>query len=68
MKESSLVETVFVAPGNAGMTDVAELISIEESNQDALVKFAQETVLVLLLLDQKFHYLRVLLTNSKKRD
>ncbi len=42
MKESSLVETVFVAPGNAGMTDVAELISIEESNQDDLVKFAQE--------------------------
>ncbi|WP_147536039.1 phosphoribosylamine--glycine ligase [Bacillus marasmi] len=42
MKESSLVEKVFVAPGNAGMTDVAELVAIEESNQDALVKFAQE--------------------------
>lgn len=42
MKESSLVEKVFVAPGNDGMTDVAELIAIDESNQAALVKFAQE--------------------------
>ncbi|WP_318506038.1 phosphoribosylamine--glycine ligase [Bacillus sp. T3] len=42
MKESSKVEKVFVAPGNDGMTDVAELVAIDESNQDALVKFAQE--------------------------
>jgi phosphoribosylamine---glycine ligase len=42
MKESSQVEKVFVAPGNDGMTDVAELVSIDESNQDALVEFAKE--------------------------
>lgn len=42
MKESSKVEKVFVAPGNDGMTDVAELVAIDEGNQDALVKFAQE--------------------------
>lgn len=42
MKESSQVEKVFVAPGNDGMTDVAELVAIDESNQDALVKFALE--------------------------
>ncbi|MGJ7919314.1 phosphoribosylamine--glycine ligase [Neobacillus sp. LXY-4] len=42
MKESSKVDKVFVAPGNAGMTDVAELVSIDESNQAELVKFAQE--------------------------
>ncbi|NMD69631.1 phosphoribosylamine--glycine ligase [Bacillus sp. DNRA2] len=42
MKESTLVEKVFVAPGNDGMTDVAELIAIDESNQAELVKFAQE--------------------------
>lgn len=42
MKESSKVDKVFVAPGNDGMTDVAELVAIDESNQAELVKFAQE--------------------------
>ena len=30
--ESKHVEKVFVAPGNPGMTDVAELVAIEETN------------------------------------
>lgn len=42
MSESSKVEKVFAAPGNDGMTDVAELVSIDESNQEELVKFAKE--------------------------
>lgn len=42
LKESSKVENVFVAPGNDGMTDVADLVSIEENNQAELVKFAKE--------------------------
>lgn len=42
LKESSKVEHVFVAPGNDGMTDVADLVSIEESNQAELVKFAKD--------------------------
>ncbi|KAA9024350.1 phosphoribosylamine--glycine ligase [Niallia endozanthoxylica] len=40
VKESPKVDTVFVAPGNAGMTDVAELIQIDESSQEKLVEFA----------------------------
>ncbi|WP_042357555.1 phosphoribosylamine--glycine ligase [Bacillus rubiinfantis] len=40
--ESPLVEKVYVAPGNPGMTDVAELVAIEESNHDGLLQFAKE--------------------------
>jgi phosphoribosylamine---glycine ligase len=42
MKESAKVDKVFVAPGNDGMTDVAELVAIDEGNQAELVKFAKE--------------------------
>ncbi|HHY73733.1 MAG TPA: phosphoribosylamine--glycine ligase [Bacillus bacterium] len=40
--QSPNVEKVFVAPGNDGMTDVAELVAVDESNHDALVKFAKD--------------------------
>ena len=40
VNESPKVEKVFVAPGNDGMVDVAELIQIDESNQDKLIEFA----------------------------
>jgi phosphoribosylamine--glycine ligase len=40
VKESPKVETVFVAPGNKGMEDVAELVQIDEGNQDKLIEFA----------------------------
>ena len=40
VNESPKVEKVFVAPGNDGMVDVAELVQIDESNQDKLVEFA----------------------------
>ncbi|GHI01239.1 phosphoribosylamine--glycine ligase [Neobacillus kokaensis] len=41
VSESPLVEKVFVAPGNPGMTDVAELVAIEESNHEQLLQFAK---------------------------
>lgn len=40
--QSSNVEKVYVAPGNAGMTNVAELVSINENDHDALVQFVKE--------------------------
>lgn len=40
VSESPLVETVYVAPGNAGMTDVATLVGIAENEQQKLVEFA----------------------------
>lgn len=42
IKESKLVDTLFVAPGNVGMTDVAERITIEETEIDKLVQFATD--------------------------
>jgi phosphoribosylamine---glycine ligase len=38
--ESPQVQKVYVAPGNDGMADVAELISIGENEQEKLVDFA----------------------------
>lgn len=40
--KSPLVNEVFVAPGNPGMSDVATLVSIDESNHDELVAFAKQ--------------------------
>jgi phosphoribosylamine--glycine ligase len=41
VKESPKVNTVFVAPGNDGMTDVAELVAIDEGAFEELVQFAK---------------------------
>ncbi|WP_419954614.1 phosphoribosylamine--glycine ligase [Neobacillus niacini] len=42
VSESTLVEKVFVAPGNHGMEDVAERVAIDESNHEQLIQFATE--------------------------
>ncbi|WLR51100.1 phosphoribosylamine--glycine ligase [Bacillus tianshenii] len=36
------IEKVFVAPGNDGMTDVAECVAISETDHDALIAFAKD--------------------------
>ena len=41
VKESPKVDKVFVAPGNDGMTDVAELVAMDEGAQEELVQFAK---------------------------
>ena len=48
--ESERVEKVFVAPGNPGMTDVAERVSIEETNHEDLVNFAKENAVKLTVI------------------
>ncbi|WP_078551367.1 phosphoribosylamine--glycine ligase [Bacillus alkalicellulosilyticus] len=40
--QSSKTEKVFVAPGNAGMKDVATILPIAENDHDGLVHFAKE--------------------------
>src|SRR4051812_14041516 len=42
VSESTQVEKVFIAPGNAGMTDVAELVPLEESQHEQLLQFAKD--------------------------
>ncbi|MGR0121232.1 phosphoribosylamine--glycine ligase [Bacillus halotolerans] len=40
--QSSLVDTVFAAPGNDGIASSAQLVNIEESDHAGLVSFAKE--------------------------
>lgn len=40
--QSPNVEKVYVAPGNDGMTDVAELVAIDENDHNGLIAFAKE--------------------------
>ncbi|MFO1441872.1 phosphoribosylamine--glycine ligase [Bacillus sp. Bva_UNVM-123] len=42
ISESQNVSQVFAAPGNRGMEDVAELIDIQENEQERLIQFALE--------------------------
>jgi len=42
VSESLNVEKVFAAPGNPGMADVAELVTIAESEHEQLLQFAKE--------------------------
>ncbi len=50
VSESPLVEKVFAAPGNDGMTDVAELVAINENEQEKLVQFAKEQEIGLTII------------------
>lgn len=42
VRESLLVDQVFAAPGNPGMVDVAEMVSIDESEHQKLIQFAKD--------------------------
>ncbi|KEK21979.1 phosphoribosylamine--glycine ligase [Bacillus gaemokensis] len=45
--QSEQVETVYVAPGNEGMKDVAVPVAIDENDFDALILFAKENQIAL---------------------
>ncbi|WP_432355642.1 phosphoribosylamine--glycine ligase [Sporosarcina sp. A2] len=47
---SERVRTVFVAPGNQGMEDVAELVPIPEENHMELIEFAKEQNVTLTII------------------
>ncbi|MBI0580289.1 phosphoribosylamine--glycine ligase [Neobacillus cucumis] len=42
VSESSNVDHVFAAPGNPGMEDFAEMVPLQESEQEKLIQFAKE--------------------------
>lgn len=48
--QSPKVNHVFVAPGNDGMTDVAQIVPIAESDQDELVAFAKKEKIDLIFV------------------
>ncbi|WP_080848690.1 phosphoribosylamine--glycine ligase [Cytobacillus gottheilii] len=50
MNESESVETVFAAPGNKGMEDVAQLVNIDEQDHEQLLQFARENQIGLTVI------------------
>lgn len=48
--QSDKVQEVFVAPGNDGMTDVATLVPIPESDHNALISFAKQEKITLTIV------------------
>ncbi|GLB61912.1 phosphoribosylamine--glycine ligase [Cytobacillus sp. NCCP-133] len=50
MNQSPSVDQVFAAPGNPGMEDDAELIAIEENEQEKLVRFALDNEIGLTVI------------------
>lgn len=48
--QSSLVENVYVAPGNAGMEEIATIVGLGESDHDALVQFAIQSDVDLVII------------------
>ncbi len=49
-EQSSLVDQVYVAPGNAGMESISQLVPIEESDHEGLVAFAKKENIGLTLV------------------
>ena len=47
---SPTVEKVYVAPGNPGMTDVAEIVNIGMDDFEGLAKFAQANAVILIFV------------------
>lgn len=48
--ESASVDQVYVAPGNAGMEAVSQLVPIDEGDHDGLIAFAQKEGITLTLV------------------
>ncbi|MFJ7679468.1 phosphoribosylamine--glycine ligase [Peribacillus sp. NPDC046944] len=66
--ESKRVKKVFVAPGNPGMADVAELISIEETKHQELVAFAKENAIALTVIGPETPLLNGLADDFEKEN
>lgn len=49
-KQSSLVECVYVAPGNPGMKDVATLVDLDMMDFDGIISFAKEKIIDLVFV------------------
>ena len=64
VSESTMVEKVFVAPGNAGMENVAELVPIEDYGQ--LIQFAKEQEVDLTIIGPEIPLLEGLADRFKE--
>ena len=67
LAQDERVETVYAAPGNAGMTQ-ATCVPIAEDAIDELVTFAQDEQIDWTIVDQKDHLFSESLTPFRQRD
>jgi phosphoribosylamine---glycine ligase len=65
LKQSEQVATVFVAPGNDGMSDVATMVPISEDDHDALVEFAKANQVELTIVGPEVPLLAGLVDHFK---
>ncbi|RFU60605.1 phosphoribosylamine--glycine ligase [Bacillus sp. V59.32b] len=66
LKESKRVDNVYAAPGNPGMEDVAELVSIQENNHEGLISFAKEKEVSITVIGAEIPLLNGLADDFKK--
>lgn len=64
--ESARTTKVFVAPGNPGMEDVAELVPIEETNHEGLISFAKENSVELTFIGPEVPLLNGIVDDFEK--
>src|SRR5262245_27451800 len=50
LKQSPLLDTLYCAPGNAGIAAVAEIVALDVSNHDAVARFCKENDIGLVVI------------------
>jgi phosphoribosylamine--glycine ligase len=50
LKQSPLLDTLFCAPGNAGIAEVAEIVTLDIGDHDAVARFCQENAIGLVII------------------
>ncbi len=50
IKQSALVKKIYCAPGNGGISDLAECVDISATNVKALLKFAKDNKIGLTVI------------------
>ena len=50
LKQSPLLDTLFCAPGNAGIAAVAEIVTLDIGDHDAVARFCQENAIGLVII------------------
>ncbi|EIT84889.1 phosphoribosylamine--glycine ligase [Fictibacillus macauensis ZFHKF-1] len=65
-KQSASVQQVYVAPGNPGMSDVAECVDISEHDHEALIAFARDHEIALTFVGAEGPLLAGLVDDFKR--
>ena len=50
LSQSPLLDTLYCAPGNAGIAEVAECVALDMANHDAVIRFCKEKDIGLVVI------------------